>query len=97
MKIGRYLAALMVAGLCIDRGHGQEVDLESTFQGDKEQPSVSFFMPWDPTGGPDKLYRPIRTISGNVLEPVDREVLLRRTRFYQQLALETRATAPASN
>lgn len=64
------------------------VDLESTFVGDKEQPAVSYFIPWEPPKGPDDLYRPIKSISGNVLEPVDRDVLSSKMRFYDELALE---------
>ena len=68
---------------------GQEqIDLESTFVGDREQPSVSYITPWKPPEGPDKLYRPIRSISGNVLDPVDREVLARSIQFYDELSLE---------
>lgn len=64
------------------------IDLESTFIGDKEQPSVSYFIPWKPPEGPDKLYRPIESISSNVLDPVDREVLARNIRFYNELSLD---------
>ena len=69
--------------------HAQErIDLESTFIGDREQPSVSYITPWKPPEGPDKLYRPIKSISGNVLDPVDREVLARSMQYYNQLSLE---------
>jgi len=64
------------------------IDLESTFIGDKEQPSVSYFIPWKPPEGPDKLYRPIESISSNVLDPLDREVLARNIQFYNELSLE---------
>jgi len=66
----------------------ERIDLESTFVGDKEQPSVSYFIPWKPPEGPDKLYRPIKSISGNALDPVDRDVLARNIQFYDELALE---------
>ncbi|KPK40129.1 MAG: hypothetical protein AMJ69_03385 [Gammaproteobacteria bacterium SG8_47] len=45
----------------------ERIDLESTFVGDKEQPS---------------------SISGNALDPVDRDVLARNIQFYDELALE---------
>ena len=64
------------------------IDLESTFIGDKEQPSVSYFVPWKPPEGPSKLYRPIKSISGNILDPVDRDVLARSMQFYNELSLE---------
>ena len=48
--------------LLVPLGAGAEesIDIESTFVGDKEQPSVSYFIPWRPPEGPDKLYRPIK-------------------------------------
>jgi hypothetical protein len=63
------------------------IDLESTFVGDKEQPSVSYITPWKPPEGPT-LYRPIQSISGNVLAPVDRDVLARSIQYYDELSLE---------
>ena len=63
------------------------IDLESTFVGDREQPSVSYITPWKPPEGP-KLYRPIQSISGNVLAPVDRDVLARSIQYYDELSLE---------
>ena len=70
----------------------EKVDLESTFVGDKEQPAVSYFIPWEPPNGPDDLYRPIKSISGNVLQPVDRDILANKIRFYDELSLETQPT-----
>ena len=66
----------------------ERIDLESTFVGDKEQPSVSYITPWQPPEGPSRLYRPIRSISANALDPVDREVLARSVQFYDELSLE---------
>lgn len=69
---------------------GQEnIDLESTFVGDKEQPSVSYFIPWKPPEGPEKLYRSISSVAGKVFEVVDRDVHSRTMRFYDELSLET--------
>jgi hypothetical protein len=64
------------------------IDLESTFIGDKEQPSVSYITPWKPPEGPSKLYRPIQSISVNALDPVDRDVLSRSIQYYNELSLE---------
>lgn len=66
----------------------ETVQLQSTFVGDKEQPSVSYIMPWKPPEGPEKLYRPIDAISGDVLDPLDRDQLLRGVHYYEQMALE---------
>jgi hypothetical protein len=66
----------------------ERIDLESTFIGDKEQPSVSYITPWKPPEGPSKLYRPIKSISVNALDPVDRDVLARSIQYYNELSLE---------
>jgi hypothetical protein len=81
-----------IATLCLLAPVGvqavERIDLESTFVGDKEQPSVSYFIPWKPPEGPSKLYRPIKSISGNALDPIDRDVLARNIQFYNELSLE---------
>ncbi|MBE0486582.1 hypothetical protein [Marinobacter sp.] len=66
----------------------ESIDLESTFLGDREQPSVSYFIPWKPTEGPENLYRAITSVSGQVFEPVDRDIHARTLRFYDELSLE---------
>lgn len=70
------------------------IDLESTFVGDKEQPSVSYFIPWKPPEGPENLYRSITSVSGRVFEVVDRDVHARTMRFYDELSLEEPAGTP---
>jgi hypothetical protein len=82
-------ALAMVFFILPMRGLSQEkIDLESTFVGDREQPSVSYFIPWKSPEGPSKLYRPIKSISSNVLDPIDRDVLARNIKFYNELSLE---------
>ncbi|WP_297790738.1 hypothetical protein [uncultured Marinobacter sp.] len=66
----------------------EDIDLESTFVGDKEQPSVSYFIPWKPPEGPEKLYRSITSVSGRVFEVVDRDIHSRTMQFYDELSLE---------
>jgi hypothetical protein len=84
-----------IATLCLLAPLGaqavERIDLESTFVGDKEQPSVSYFIPWKPPEGPSKLYRPIKSIAGNALDPIDRDVLARNIQFYNELSLEDSA------
>lgn len=84
----RYFVMLVGLLVFIAAGAQERIDLESTFIGDREQPSVSYFIPWKPPEGPDKLYRPIKSISGNILDPVDRDVLSRSISFYDELELE---------
>ena len=76
---------LLVQGLAVAQ---DRIDLESTFIGDREQPAVSYITPWKPPEGPEKLYRPIRSIAVNVLDPVDRDVLGRHIQYYGELSLE---------
>ena len=64
------------------------IDLQSTFVGDKEQPGVSYIMPWKPPEGPEGLYRPIDSISNNVLDPLERDLLIHSVHYYEQMALE---------
>ncbi len=62
--------------------------LESNFIGDKEQPSVSYFIPWSGIGTPDKLQWQISDKVDRTLDLVDRKVMRRSTAIYQELNLE---------
>jgi hypothetical protein len=81
------LCAVASSGLVMAEEEGP-VQLESTFVGDKEQPSVSYFIPWQGLGTPDNLYRNIEGNYDQSLQPVDREVLLRSMRMYDEMNLE---------
>ncbi|SFL83337.1 hypothetical protein [Marinobacter zhejiangensis] len=82
--VGGLLSLTLTFGASAQDG----IDLESTFVGDKEQPSVSYFIPWKPPEGPGKLYRSITSVSGKVFEVVDRDVHGRTMQFYDELSLE---------
>ena len=85
-------ATLCLVGVTVAPAGAQEsIDLESTFVGDKEQPSVSYFIPWKPPEGPENLYRSITSVSGRVFEVVDRDIHARTMRFYDELSLEAPA------
>ncbi|KEF30625.1 hypothetical protein D777_02567 [Marinobacter nitratireducens] len=85
-------AVLLLSGVLAGAASAEEsIDLESTFVGDKEQPSVSYFIPWKPPEGPENLYRSITSVSGRVFEVVDRDVHARTMRFYDELSLESPA------
>lgn len=62
--------------------------LESTFVGDKEQPGVSYFIPWKGTSTPDKLHWNIENKNDKTLELIDRDVILRSTNIYNEMNLE---------
>lgn len=64
------------------------VRLESVFVGDKEQPAVSYFIPWQGTRTPDKLQWNLEKKHDATLSPVDRDVLERTVKVYQEMNLE---------
>lgn len=82
------IATLVFLALGQSASAQDKIDLESTFVGDKEQPSVSYFIPWKPPEGPDQLYRSITSVSGKVFEVVDRDIHSRTMQFYDELSLE---------
>lgn len=64
------------------------IRLQSTFIGDKEQPAVSYFVPWQGTSTPDKLQWSMENKHDATLEAVDRNVLQRTVTIYQEMQLE---------
>ena len=69
--------------------HAEEpIKLQSSFVGDKEQPAVSYFVPWEGPGGNDKLYRKEEDKYEKSIDAVDRDVMLRSMRIYNELNLE---------
>ncbi|OZG74376.1 hypothetical protein BTA51_05025 [Hahella sp. CCB-MM4] len=82
------LSVVLLTGKTCWAAGKDSVDLESTFVGDREQPSVSYFIPWKPPEGPEKLYRSITSVSGKVFEVVDRDIHSRTMQFYNELKLE---------
>jgi len=64
------------------------IRLESTFIGDKEQPAVSYFVPWQGTRTPDRLQWSMEDKHDGTLEAVDRDVLNRSVTIYQEMQLE---------
>lgn len=68
----------------------EPIKLESSFVGDKEQPAVSYFVPWKGPGGADKLYQKQEDKYEKSIDSVDREVMLRSMRIYNEMNLEGR-------
>ncbi len=64
------------------------IRLESTFIGDKEQPSVSYFIPWKGTDSPDGLKWKIERKNDDTLNLVDRDIMLRSMNIYNEMQLE---------
>lgn len=82
-----FCCLLFMAGI-VSADDDMSIQLQSTFVGDKEQPSVSYFLPWQGMGSPDKLFRNIEGKNDDSLQPVDREVLVRTMRMYNEMNLE---------
>lgn len=68
------------------------IKLESIFVGDKEQPAISYFIPWQGVGSPDKLYWNVEDKHDQALNKVDRDVMLRSIQLYEGMEME----APSS-
>lgn len=66
------------------------IRLESTITGDKEQPAVSYFIPWQGTKTPDKLQWNIENKHDGTVQPVDRDVMMRSINIYDEMNLENR-------
>lgn len=86
------VAILLAVSAQAEKSAGTEqsdkIVLQSTFVGDKEQPAVSYFIPWQGLGSPDKLYRNIEGRNDKTLQVVDRDVLLRSMTIYNEMKLE---------
>lgn len=67
------------------------IELESYIVGDKEQPAVSYFVPWQGTKSPDNLHWNIEDKNDQTLNLVDRDVMIRSIDIYNEMNLETPA------
>lgn len=66
----------------------EPIKLQSNFVGDKEQPAVSYFVPWQGPNGNQNLYRKEEDKYEKSIETVDRDVMLRSMRIYNEMNLE---------
>lgn len=69
--------------------HAQDDDkvlnLEGTFQGNREQPKVLYIVPWQQPGGPPELERPISGDIDQLFEPIDRTSFQRELKYIKFL------------
>lgn len=65
------------------------LELEDYIVGDKEQPAVSYFVPWQGTRSPDNLHWNIEDKNDRTLDLVDRDIMLRSIDIYNEMHLET--------
>ena len=82
-----FAASLILAFSSLSQAE-EPIKLQSNFVGDKEQPAVSYFVPWQGPGGNDKLYRKEEDKYEKSIDAVDRDVMLRSMRIYNELNLE---------
>ena len=68
------------------RGYTDQMQLESTsIRGNQELPKVMYIVPWkDPNLG-DVTGKPVNSLVDEVLAPLDRDVFLRQTKYFDQL------------
>ncbi len=66
----------------------EPIKLQSNFVGDKEQPAVSYFVPWQGPDGNENLYRKEEDKYEKSIDAVDRDVMLRSMRIYNEMNLE---------
>lgn len=81
-------AAISLLLLALPATAEEPIKLESKIVGDKEQPSVSYFVPWQEASGVDRLYQNVEDRYDNSLETIDRDVMLRSMRIYDDMNLE---------
>lgn len=82
----RYIALLLLMASAVQAE--EPIKLQSKIVGDKEQPAVSYFVPWQGPEGNERLYQNTEERYDNSLEAIDREVLLRSMRIYDEMNLE---------
>ncbi len=63
-----------------------QLDLGSTtITGNQELPKVLYILPWKQSDLGDLVGRPVNSLLDEVLEPVDKEVFQRQSRYYETL------------
>ena len=70
--------------------NSNKIVLESYIVGDKEQPSVSYFVPWQGVGAPQNLAWNIEQKHDDTLNIVDRDIIIRSINIYEDMKLENK-------
>lgn len=85
----RIISMAGLLGFTLNAFAEEPIKLESHFVGDKEQPAVSYFMPWQgPGSSADNLHRKEEDKYEKSIDTVDRDVMLRSMRIYDEMNLE---------
>ncbi|MDK2779171.1 MAG: hypothetical protein KYX62_16070 [Pseudomonadota bacterium] len=79
---------LILLMLALPAAAEEPIKLESKIVGDKEQPSVSYFVPWQDASGVDRLYQNVEDRYDDSLNTIDRDVMLRSMHIYDEMNLE---------
>lgn len=81
------LPGVFALGLGVQAAHAEdELNLQGTFKGNREQPRVLYIVPWQQPGGPEGLDRPVNGLIDNVLTPIDRDVFQRELKYFKVLS-----------
>lgn len=86
--VGFFLLSASSSAFSADSEEITEFQLESAIVGDKEQPAVSYFIPWKGTSTPDKLQWNLDVKYDQTLDLVDRDVMVRSMNIYDEMNLE---------
>ena len=83
--------AVVVSLASVMAAADEPMKLESHFVGDKEQPAVSYFMPWQgPSSSTEQLYQNKEEKYEMSIDEVDRDEMLRSIQIYEEMNLENR-------
>lgn len=75
----------LLAGLTVMAQANDTIVLESTFTGDREQPAVSFFIPWQEPSGPESLFINVQSQIFFDLNEADKKEMSRLYTYYSTL------------
>ena len=91
--------SLLLAGLCLTTAGAEEPEKPATkpggrteiyldssaVRGNKELPRMMYILPWQESEAAKPGDRPVNSLISEVLAPLDREVFLRKNRYFEQL------------
>ena len=68
------------------RSETDRLQLDATsIRGNQELPRVLYIVPWKDAAIDDLVGKPVNSLIDEVLAPVDRDVFLRQTKYFDQL------------
>ena len=89
MTLIRRLTAVIVLAVAqlamAQESNDKVLNLEGTFQGNREQPRVLYIVPWQQPDGPPELERPISGDIDQLFEPIDRTSFQRELKYIKFL------------